>query len=153
MGRNYSGHCVRCGTFRISLHRDHIKPRVAGGNDAPENIQWLCANCHEDKTREDVTNPSYEIREKMRKAKLGKRLSEEHKLNQSKAHLKRLSDPEKSAKYLHNLSKSLLGHHVSEETKQKIAAGHIAYHNKRRMEYFRLQLCVFLLSHGVVIGN
>ena len=49
-----SGNCQRCGTPRRSLHRDHILPRWKGGGDEPANIQWLCANCHEDKTRDDL---------------------------------------------------------------------------------------------------
>jgi hypothetical protein len=46
-----SGPCPKCGTFRERLQRDHIIPRFKGGTDASENIQHLCANCHEDKTR------------------------------------------------------------------------------------------------------
>ena len=37
------------------MHRDHIIPKCKGGTDEEINIQWLCANCHEDKTREDLT--------------------------------------------------------------------------------------------------
>lgn len=50
-----SGECVKCGTYRKSLHHDHIVPRFLGGTDDPDNIQMLCANCHEDKTRVDLT--------------------------------------------------------------------------------------------------
>lgn len=50
-----SGNCLRCGMWRKSLHREHIIPRCKGGSEEPDNIQWLCANCHEDKTREDMT--------------------------------------------------------------------------------------------------
>jgi len=39
--------------WRYALHRDHILPKFKGGTDDPSNIQLLCANCHEDKTRED----------------------------------------------------------------------------------------------------
>lgn len=53
--RNVSGNCVACGVWRKSLHRDHIIPRGLGGADDPENIQLLCANCHEDKTRDDIS--------------------------------------------------------------------------------------------------
>jgi 5-methylcytosine-specific restriction endonuclease McrA len=49
----FSGHCVKCGCWRRSLHRDHIIPKVAGGEDIPDNIQRLCANCHQDKTFEE----------------------------------------------------------------------------------------------------
>jgi hypothetical protein len=59
------------------LHRDHIVPRRKGGGDEPANIQYLCANCHEDKTREDnkgLVSPmkgrhhSEESRQKMRES-------------------------------------------------------------------------------------
>jgi len=50
-----TGNCVKCGTWRQSLHRDHIIAKCNGGSDDPSNIQLLCANCHEDKTREDLT--------------------------------------------------------------------------------------------------
>jgi len=49
-----SGNCVKCGTYRVSLHRDHIVPKSLGGSDEPDNIQLLCANCHQDKTTIDV---------------------------------------------------------------------------------------------------
>lgn len=45
-----SGNCVKCGTYRKALHRDHIVPKSIGGSNSDDNIQWLCANCHEDKS-------------------------------------------------------------------------------------------------------
>lgn len=51
--KTISGNCVNCGSWRYSLHRDHIVPKFKGGPDTAENIQLLCANCHEDKTRAD----------------------------------------------------------------------------------------------------
>jgi len=55
-----SGIC-KCGVYRDSLERDHIIPRwkfvqglVTGDFEDPSNIQYLCANCHKDKTREDL---------------------------------------------------------------------------------------------------
>lgn len=53
------GHCATCGTWRASLHTDHIIPRWRGGADTSENYQRLCANCHEDKTREERQSPEY----------------------------------------------------------------------------------------------
>jgi len=51
------GNCQRCGIFRESLHREHIIPAVVkrkrGEDPDKDNIQYLCANCHEDKTKED----------------------------------------------------------------------------------------------------
>ena len=43
------GKCRSCGTER-RMHRDHIVPKSLGGSDNDSNIQYLCANCHEDKT-------------------------------------------------------------------------------------------------------
>ena len=37
----------------IRSNFDHIKPLALGGGDIPSNIQALCANCHQKKTRED----------------------------------------------------------------------------------------------------
>jgi hypothetical protein len=48
------GNCQHCGIYRWTLHRDHIEPVALGGSDDEENIQYICANCHEDKTREDI---------------------------------------------------------------------------------------------------
>jgi hypothetical protein len=49
-----SGKCRLCPAIRRSLHRDHIIPLCAGGDDAAWNTQFICANCHEDKTRQDM---------------------------------------------------------------------------------------------------
>jgi len=51
--RRPSGNCKFCGVFRHSLHRDHIIPKFKGGSDDPSNWQYICANCHEDKSREE----------------------------------------------------------------------------------------------------
>jgi len=53
-----SGNCLKCGTWRHWLHKDHVVPRFAGGADTPDNWQFICANCHEDKTREDFKHRS-----------------------------------------------------------------------------------------------
>lgn len=67
MPRNRGGFCKFCGAWRKSLHRDHIIPKWKGGRDTEENIQLICANCHEDKTREERKGwkPSAETRAKM----------------------------------------------------------------------------------------
>jgi len=45
-----SGNCPLCGVFRQRLERDHILPRHKGGSNESNNIQYICANCHQDKT-------------------------------------------------------------------------------------------------------
>ena len=40
-------------SVNIRNHFDHIKPLKLGGKDDISNIQALCANCHQLKTRED----------------------------------------------------------------------------------------------------
>jgi 5-methylcytosine-specific restriction endonuclease McrA len=40
-------------SVNIRSHFDHIKPLALGGKDDPSNIQALCANCHQKKSRED----------------------------------------------------------------------------------------------------
>ena len=51
MNKRYRhGCCIKCGVFREALHRDHIIPKWNGGLDEETNVQYLCANCHEDKT-------------------------------------------------------------------------------------------------------
>jgi hypothetical protein len=54
-----SGECVKCGTWRQSLHTDHIVPKWQGGADTPDNYQYLCANCHEDKTWAERASEEY----------------------------------------------------------------------------------------------
>jgi len=52
--RRPGGRCSKCGVLRQGLHRDHIVAKCNGGADTEDNIQLLCANCHEDKTRIDL---------------------------------------------------------------------------------------------------
>mgnify|MGYP003651026733 CR=1 FL=1 len=42
--------CVHCDGSVAATEVDHIVPRAAGGNDAPENLQGLCKSCHSRKT-------------------------------------------------------------------------------------------------------
>ena len=52
------GHCARCGGRIRPGQRweiDHITPLGLGGRDAPDNLQVVCAPCHRDKTRRDVS--------------------------------------------------------------------------------------------------
>ena len=52
--KDRSGNCALCGTFRNVLDRDHKVPKAMGGSNEPSNIQLICQNCHQDKTREDL---------------------------------------------------------------------------------------------------
>jgi hypothetical protein len=93
-----SGNCQKCGIWRRRLQRDHIVPRCVKlmrreNPNAPSNLQFLCANCHEDKTIEDEKSPEYvKVRElrfaankvtrglRISKALQGSRKSEVHRL-------------------------------------------------------------------------
>lgn len=45
-----SGNCKICGVWRQHLDTDHIIPKFQGGTDEPSNIQFICQNCHTDKS-------------------------------------------------------------------------------------------------------
>jgi hypothetical protein len=49
-----STHCWRCGEIR-RLHRCHIVPSSAGGEDTPSNYILLCNACHE--AAPNINNP------------------------------------------------------------------------------------------------
>jgi len=73
-----SGLCARCGTYRWKLDKDHIIPKSRGGTDTPSNRQYLCQNCHCDKTfSEDKVHSTVEARERQSKLQKGKKLSPE----------------------------------------------------------------------------
>ena len=39
--------CVMCGDAdQLVLEKHHLKPKKQGGDESPENIMILCANCH-----------------------------------------------------------------------------------------------------------
>jgi len=50
-----SGNCVVCGMWRQVLCRDHKIPRSQGGANDPSNIQFLCGNCHQDKSSLEIS--------------------------------------------------------------------------------------------------
>jgi transcriptional regulator len=43
-----SGRCERCGVERWKRHRHHKVPKSRGGSEDSENIEFLCANCHDE---------------------------------------------------------------------------------------------------------
>lgn len=49
--------CVRCeakGRVRLATELDHKVALANGGTDTDDNRQGLCADCHRDKTNEDM---------------------------------------------------------------------------------------------------
>lgn len=98
--RRPCGFCPECGAWRDSLHRDHILPRWKGGDDSPENIQWICANCHEDKTRLDLMGRrnSAEAIASMRAKNTGQKRTAEAREKMSEAALGRELTPDTRAK-------------------------------------------------------
>lgn len=45
--------CVIHGCNNLATEVDHIRPKTAGGTDAPENLQSLCKSCHSKKTAKE----------------------------------------------------------------------------------------------------
>ena len=103
-----SGPCLKCGVWRHSLHRDHVVPKWKGGSDDPSNFQYICANCHEDKTREEFT---------------GRKFSDAHKAK-IRASRQVISD-----KTREKLRQASTGRIVSPETRAKIRASNLACYN------------------------
>lgn len=69
----------------IRSHFDHIKPLALGGRDTVSNIQALCANCHQKKTRED--------RKRLAIAKKDGKIKSTSKKKKSKVKSRRRKDP------------------------------------------------------------
>lgn len=76
--KTISGYCIRCGAFRETLQNDHIIPRWNGGSEKADNIQLLCANCHEDKTRREQRTGEYAeyLRDRYKDPVIYKKLTE-----------------------------------------------------------------------------
>ena len=47
-------HCQAKGIVRLWDELDHIVALVNGGEDAEDNLQGLCADCHATKTAKDL---------------------------------------------------------------------------------------------------
>lgn len=43
--------CKRQGRVTLATQRDHIQPLEEGGEDAETNVQGLCADCHDAKSK------------------------------------------------------------------------------------------------------
>lgn len=111
-----SGNCEKCGTWRMSLHRDHIVPRFKGGTDDADNIQLICANCHEDKTRRDFTGQP--LHPNTRASLVGRTVSAVTRSKIALANARRVWTDESRRKR----SIGQVGRTLSEETKAKISA-------------------------------
>ena len=134
--RKLFGKCVRCGIER-RMHRDHIVPRFLGGTDEPGNIQLLCANCHEDKTAQDLLGRkfpgrriSHETRSRMSASHRGKEISSETRAKISAARVGYKHTPETRAK----MGAAHRGHRLSPSHVAKISAALKAYYARRRVE-------------------
>ena len=103
MRKHNSGFCQECGAWRDSLHRDHGVPRWKGGGDDEDNIQYLCANCHEEKTRVDL---------------MGRRNSDEAIARSKAFHIGRKRTPEAKER----MSEAARGKEISADTRASISA-------------------------------
>lgn len=72
---------MKCATWRNSLHTDHVVPTWQGGSDTADNYQYLCANCHEDKTFAERATSEYreyvsrQVKERMLSSEARQRIS------------------------------------------------------------------------------
>ena len=90
-----------CGIYREALHVDHITPRAMGGGDEPENLQLLCPNCHQDKTKDDFVKMDHGKRCREGRKKALEKLTPEQK---EKRREERSKIGKKSAKYMQNMT-------------------------------------------------
>lgn len=137
-----SGCCVKCGLWRSSLHKDHVQPTWQGGVDDPTNYQYLCANCHEDKTFAERKTPEFSafqskvISARMlspeARANISKGVRESNKYREWLAHSRHKCGwnrgkklPPFSAEHRANMSKARMGIKLSDETRKAISLGHL----------------------------
>ena len=114
-----SGNCPKCGSWRQSLHRDHILPKYKGGSDAEDNVQYICANCHEDKSRLDLQGKPGN--------RVGKKNSAEHRRKQREGMLAAWRRPETRAR----LVTGLLAAWKEPEVRARIVYGMKGSHGSR----------------------
>ena len=146
-----AGFCVKCGTWRDQLQRDHIVPKhiarrlgwLKEQTDAPGNIQLLCANCHEDKTRVEVAAAnagrvvSAETRTKLSAVQLGLKHSEATRAKMRRPHR---SPPPRTAEHRANIaaSRRANGKTWTVASREKARASHLGvpYSFARRVRAF-----------------
>jgi 5-methylcytosine-specific restriction protein A len=46
--------CLAAHRYTLATQVDHIKPKAEGGTDAHDNLQAICALCHDRKTEADA---------------------------------------------------------------------------------------------------
>ncbi|RJQ29202.1 HNH endonuclease [Candidatus Parcubacteria bacterium] len=51
--RPHCENCLKQGKYSLATERDHIIPLSQGGPDAEENIQALCKECHDRKSKNE----------------------------------------------------------------------------------------------------
>ena len=46
--KRYNGHCAYCGTEIAykDMQVDHVKPKIWGGDDSPDNLMPSCRSCN-----------------------------------------------------------------------------------------------------------
>jgi hypothetical protein len=113
------GNCAKCGMYRWSLDQDHIIPKSKGGTDDPSNIQYLCQNCHADKTHQDRKGikASPETREKRSLLMKQKFEDPEYKEKIASVHRGRKRSDITRAR----LSAAQTGRQLSEQTRRRIS--------------------------------
>ena len=45
--------CKANGRVTIATIRDHVRPLAEGGTDTEDNVQAICADCHQEKTKHE----------------------------------------------------------------------------------------------------
>jgi hypothetical protein len=141
--KSRAGNCSLCGIYRERLERDHIYPRWKCRRDGwtkeqiedPSNIQYICSNCHRDKTSSERPEISTEQRIAISILHTGRKASEETRRKISLAHKGRKHTPEQIEK----IRQSNRGKINSIETRLKISQSkkaqnlHLSEEHKQRL--------------------
>jgi HNH endonuclease len=75
--------CEICRIPYPELHTDHIIPKMLGGKDDPDNIQWICPNCHHLKSQAERREMGELIRSRMAQISPEKRVEWGRKISGS----------------------------------------------------------------------
>lgn len=125
----HSGDCPLCGIYREFLAKDHIVPRwkfrdgsVSGNPEEPSNIQYICDNCHADKTRLDV--PFEKRSESSRKIQAA--LTPEQRSRKGR-HAAMSSSPERRSEIAHNAAVILQESRTPEQRRESTTKARLAF--------------------------